>query len=163
LFAPYIIFGVFRANQHGDKGCEEKNELGVVENVLEDASVALTTTDRIISCLGDYLGWVSVYSERKKHVRLSNHHNFPEKLINHYINSFLIDEKKKGENGVDNAVMSLNAYYNWLADAQLTTLKSIRTFPKQRTKLDRALRKKIILSTLWQDYALNITENRQAY
>lgn len=101
----------------------------VTKEVVEE-SVEKSTVKEIFNRLNNFLQWVEKYAVDSKTVTLHTHHNLPNKILNYYINDVLIGEQGKGESAIRQTIMSLNAYYMYLAQAGLTTAKSLFIKPK---------------------------------
>jgi hypothetical protein len=106
-----------------------EDDNGILTEELIETRVEVTTINTIISKLYTYLSWVANIEQDKTRLNLSTHHNFPDTAINDYINATLIGERSKGSTSIDQSIMALNAYYRWLAYAQLTTTKTIEVEP----------------------------------
>lgn len=85
--------------------------------------ISKTTVTEIINELKNFLLWVHEYSADKKHISMAFHHNFPDELLNHYLNEVLICERNKSQPMVKKALSALRAYYNFLAYHGVTNLK----------------------------------------
>lgn len=118
-------------------------DTGEVRKEIVERSVKRTTIKQLFNRLVTFLHWVEEYAIDSKTVSLQTHHNLPDKILNFYINEVLIGERGKGEPAINQVIMSLNAYYMYLAQAGLTTAKSLfikpsfkemaRTNTKRRT------------------------------
>jgi hypothetical protein len=110
-----------------------EDDNGILTEELIEVRVEVTTIDTIISKLYAYLSWVGNSEQGKTRLKLSTHHNFPEAIINDYINTSLITEQGKSSASIDQSMMALNSYYRWLAYAQFTTTKTIEVEPDNVT------------------------------
>ena len=47
--------------------------------------------------LEHFFNWLVQYSQTNSHVSIDRHHNIPEELLNHFINTVIIEEQGAGE------------------------------------------------------------------
>lgn len=133
ILLPSLFSLSLHRNQAYSKEFRKKKD-EFIEITYEDVPIAPSSIDNIINKLTWFLEWVEEYSKDKNSASLQTHHNFPDTLINHYVNEVLINQNGKSESAVSQSVMALKAYYIWLANAQLTTLKNIKVIPKLASK-----------------------------
>lgn len=109
LFARYTQTKGYRidAETTVDRHTRQSNKTLVESEIGSDASY------KICNHLGRFLEWVDESVEIEQ-VKLSTHTALPDDIINEYINEYLIDECGKSEFVVNQAVNSINAYYDWL-------------------------------------------------
>ncbi len=117
--------------------------LGIHENIVDNKIVSKELVERdvgyktvniINNRLDTFLQWIEEYAQESKHVSLNAHHNIPDKIINYYLNDVLIDERGVGEIAIQQHMMALNAYYNYLAYTGFTTVKNLLIKPKFKAK-----------------------------
>ena len=87
--------------------------------------------------LEHFFNWLVQYSQTNSHVSIDRHHNIPEELLNHYINTVIIEEQGAGEHTVEQHLMALRNYYDYLAMTGFTNAKDIRVKPKLRSVVKR--------------------------
>jgi len=138
-------FSVAISARHAVSAVQESVDsyTGEVRKEVVERLVKKTTVIQILSRLTTFLQWVEEYSADSKTVSLLTHHNLPDKILNFYINDVLIGERGKGDSAIAQTIMTLNAYYMYLAQAGLTTAKTLfikpsfkemaRTNTKRRT------------------------------
>jgi len=106
----------------------------IVTKELVERDIGFKTINNINNRLDIFLQWVEEYAQESKHVSLDTHHNLPDKIINYYLNEVLIEDHGVGEVAIQQHIMALNAYYNYLAYAGFTTVKNLRIKPKFKEK-----------------------------
>jgi len=121
---------------------------GFKQSRFEFQSVAPDTINTIAQKLISYLTWVETYSLDHQHISVFTHHNFPEDIINYYVNEVLVKERQLGENSVSQSVMALNAYYLWLCEVGLTTEIRARVKPKNKDLAKSQNKKKTAIQYL---------------
>lgn len=87
--------------------------------------------------LEHFFNWLVQYSHQNIQVSIDRHHNIPEELLNHYINTVIIEEQGAGEHTVEQYLMALRDYYNYLAMTGFTNAKDIRVKPKLKSVMKR--------------------------
>ncbi len=83
--------------------------------------------------LEHFFNWLVQYSQTNSHVSIDRHHNIPEELLNHYINTVIIEEQAAGEHTVEQYLMALRNYYDYLAMTGFTNAKDIRVKPRLKS------------------------------
>lgn len=83
--------------------------------------------------LEHFFNWLVQYSQTNSQVSIHSHHNIPEELLNHYINTVIVEEQGAGEHTVEQHLMALRYYYNYLAMTKFTNAKDIRVKPKLKS------------------------------
>ena len=128
LLPTLFAFSMVKTGSYHRKVFVEKKN-GFVNVEFKVKSITYNTINEIASQLFSYISWVQQYSIGKHQISLENHYNFPEILINHYVNEVLVKEAKKGSTSAEHAVMALDAYYTWLAKTGIGTVKNIYIKP----------------------------------
>lgn len=83
--------------------------------------------------LEHFLNWLVQYSQLNSQASIDRHHNIPEELLNHYINTVIIEEQGAGEHTVEQHLIALRDYYNYLAMTGFTNAKDIRVNPRLKS------------------------------
>lgn len=105
------------------------DESGFLSTNLKELSVDATTVDIIIYRVFSFLQWVDSYAKGSRHISIETHHNLPTEIINSYLNDYLLLERRTSEIAINQHLMALNAYYNYLASIGLTNLKRLYIRP----------------------------------
>ena len=108
---------------------ERARQDGFTEHVFTENNVSQTTISSIENSLRQYLNWVNIEAEKAVPDAIDKHHNFPQSIINSYLNDYLIEEKHMGEHSVAQHLIALRAYYTYLAMTGFTTAVSIYIKP----------------------------------
>lgn len=111
----------------------------IIESVGIDSSDQMKSedvTDETIKFINNrlmtFLLWVEEYSKDKKTISLITHHNLPEELINTYLSQVIIDKMGSGKSSVDQHLLAIRAYYNYLAYIGVSSLKRFFISPQQK-------------------------------
>jgi integrase len=110
LFARYTQVLNYRVES---KSQQDLNLRSII-HTLEEKEIGPDLSYKICNHLGRFLEWLNVYDGIEQ-VNCFSHTALPDLVINEYINEYLIDECSKSEFVVNQAINSLNAYYDWLA------------------------------------------------
>ena len=105
------------------------DESGFLSTSLTELTVDATTVDIIIYRIFSFLQWVDNYGKGSKHISIDTHHNLPTEIINSYLNDYLLLERRTSEIAINQHLMALNAYYNYLTSIGLTNLKRLYIRP----------------------------------
>lgn len=111
---------------------KKMNENEIAGASLTEVPIEISSVNIIVNRLDSFLHWVEDYSRNSKHVSMDTHHNLSSKLLNYYVNDVLIQNECKSINSINQVVMSLRAYYNYLAYNGFTNLKNISVKPRCR-------------------------------
>lgn len=103
----------------------------------QEEAISEVTIKILINKLDHFFNWVIQYSQTSSHVSIDSHHNIPEELLNHYINTVIIEEKGAGKHTVDQYLMALRNYYDYLAMTGFTNAKDIRVKPRLKSVVKR--------------------------
>lgn len=124
------------------------DENGFVTRQLVESQISQTTVTIILSRINTFLEWVEKYSSTSEHLSLATHHNISDKLLNYYLNEVLISERMTGENSIQQHIMALNAYFNYLAKTGFTSVKSISVESSNREVVRSNVRKRNVVKYL---------------
>jgi integrase len=97
-----------------ERSKEEDENTGRAKIVFHEIEIGEDAAYKISSHLGRYLEWVNNY-KTSRFISLNTHTALPGEIVNEYINEYLIDECMKSEFVANQAVNSLNAYYDWIS------------------------------------------------
>jgi integrase len=118
----------------------------------EEKDISEVTLRFVHNHLCHFFNWVVEYSKTSQHVTIDNHHNFPEDVINHYINDHLVGEMGKGEHTINQVLMALQYYYYYLYKTDLiSSHKNIRVFPKYKKLAKQQTKRRTAVSYLTPD------------
>jgi integrase len=95
-----------------------------------------------------FFNWLVQYSQHSSQVSIDRHHNIPEELLNHYINTVIIEEQGAGEHTVEQYLMALRDYYNYLAMTGFTNAKDIRVKPRLKSIIKRNTKRRTAVKYL---------------
>jgi integrase len=119
---------------------------------LEEKDISESSLRVVHNHLCHFFNWVIEYSKTSQHVTIDNHHNFPEELVNFYINDYLVGEMGKGEHTLNHALMALQYYYFYLYKTDLiSSRKNIRAFPKYKKLAKQQTKRRTAVSYLTPD------------
>lgn len=107
-----------------------------VENYQEEEISDVTITI-LHNKLEHFFNWLIQYSQTNSQVSIDRHHNIPEELLNHYINAVIIEEQGAGDHTVEQYLMALRNYYDYLAMTGFTNAKDIRVKPRLKSLVKR--------------------------
>ncbi|MFT7292868.1 MAG: integrase [Pseudohongiellaceae bacterium] len=107
---------------------------GFVTATLIEKEVDDVTINIIINRMHTFLKWVEEYSLGSTYISVATHHNLSSKILNYYINDILIVQKKVSEAAIQQHLMALNAYYNYLARAGFTNSKKLYVRPSLKSR-----------------------------
>lgn len=108
-----------------------------VSTTYQEEEISDVTITILHNKLEHFFNWLIQYSQANSQVSIDRHHNIPEELLNHYINTVIIDEQGAGERTVEQYLMALRDYYNYLAMTGFTNAKDIRVKPKLKSVVKR--------------------------
>ncbi len=98
--------------------------------------------------LEHFFNWLVQYSQHSSQVSIESHHNIPEELLNHYINTVIIEEQGAGEHTVDQYLMALRNYYDYLTMTGFTNAKDIRVKPRLKSTIKRNTKRRTAVKYL---------------
>ncbi len=101
--------------------------------------------------LEHFFNWLIQYSKSNSQVSIDRHHNIPEELLNHYINTVIIEELGAGEHTVEQYLMALRDYYDYLAMTGFTNAKDIRVKPRLKSVVKRNTKRRTAVKYLTPD------------
>ncbi len=108
-----------------------------VSTIYQEEEISDVTITILHNKLEHFFNWLVQYSRHNSQVSIDRHHNIPEELLNHYINTVIIEEQGAGEHTVEQYLMALRDYYNYLAMSGFTNAKDIRVKPKLKSVVKR--------------------------
>ncbi len=85
-----------------------------VSTIYQEEEISDVTITILHNKLEHFFNWLVQYSQANSQVSIDRHHNIPEELLNHYINTVIIEEQGAGEHTVEQYLMALRDYYNYL-------------------------------------------------
>lgn len=103
----------------------------------QEEEISNVTIKILHNKLEHFFSWLVQYSQTNSQVSIDRHHNIPEEFINHYINTVIIEEQGAGEHTVEQHLMALRDYYNYLAMTGFTNGKDIRVKPRLKSIIKR--------------------------
>ena len=83
---------------------------------IKSSPKSLETISQYERLVRAYLEWLDEYTKKHPTLSVHNNHNVPSKIVNHYLNNYLVDECNKSLSAVNQNVTALRAYYDWLAN-----------------------------------------------
>lgn len=128
-----------------------------VTSVGEDEYLTTTYQEKEISDvtitilhnkLEHFFNWLIQYSQTNSQVSIDRHHSIPEELLNHYINTVIIEEQGAGEHTVEQYLMALRSYYDYLAMTGFTNAKDIRVKPRLKSEVKRNTKRRTAVKYL---------------
>jgi integrase len=108
-----------------------------VSTIYQEEEISDVTIKILHNKLEHFFNWLVQYSQANCQVSIDRHHNIPEELLNHYINTVIIEEQGAGEHKVEQYLMALRDYYNYLAMTGFTNAKDIRVKPRFKSIIKR--------------------------
>lgn len=108
-----------------------------VSTIYQEEEISDVTITILHNKLEQFFNWLVQYSQANYQVSVDRHHNIPEELLNHYINTVIIEEQGAGEHTVEQHLMALRDYYNYLAMTGFTNAKDIRVKPRFKSIIKR--------------------------
>ena len=114
-----------------------------LEEEMSDVTITI-----IHNKLEHFFNWLIKYSQTNRQVSIDRHHNIPEELLNHYINTVIIEGQGAGEHTVEQYLMALRYYYNYLAMTGFTNAKDIRVKPKLKSVVKRNTKRRTAVKYL---------------
>jgi integrase len=115
--------------------CDGKDKF--VSTIYQEEGISDVTITILHNKLEHFFNWLVQYSHQNSQVSIDRHHNIPEELLNHYINTVIIEEQGAGEHTVEQYLIALRDYYNYLAMTGFTNAKDIRVKPKLKSVMKR--------------------------
>ena len=79
--------------------------------------------------LKNFFNWIVSYSKENEKVSLDRHHNFPEEILNYFLNDYLVGEKKSSTISINKYLRALRGYYDYLAMTGFTNSKNLFLYP----------------------------------
>lgn len=119
-----------------------------VSTTYQEEEISDVTITILHNKLEHFFNWLIQYSQANSQVSIDRHHNIPEELLNHYINTVIIGEQGAGEHTVEQYLMALRDYYNFLAMAGFTNAKDIRVKPKLKSVVKRNTKRRTAVKYL---------------
>lgn len=114
----------------------------------QEEEISDATTKILINKLEHFFNWLIQYSQTNSLVSIHSHHNIPEELLNHYINTVIIEEQGAGEHTVNQYLMALRNYYDYLAMTGFTNAKDIRVKPRLKSVVKRNTKRRTAVKYL---------------
>lgn len=119
-----------------------------VSTTYQEEEISDVTIKIIHNKLEHFFNWLIQYSQANSQVSIDRHHNIPEELLNHYINTVIIEEQGAGEHTVEQYLMALRDYYNYLAMTGFTNAKDIRVKPRLKSVVKRNTKRRTAVKYL---------------
>lgn len=119
-----------------------------VSTTYQEEEISDVTITILHNKLEHFFNWLIQYSQANSQVSIDRHHNLPEKLLNHYINTVIIEERGVGEHTVEQYLMALRDYYNYLAMTGFTNAKDIRVKPRLKSIVKRNTKRRTAVKYL---------------
>lgn len=147
-----LLLPSFFANATSQTGSVLRQKKEVVDGrlirSLEEQPIERRTEKTIFSNLRRFLTWVEDTAADGGEIRVQTHHNLPSEVLNHYL-EYLVCEEGLSDNAVDQMIMGLNSYYNWLSIADLApNVKDIRLTRDCRAKARRNKNRRLAIKYL---------------
>lgn len=108
-----------------------------VSTTYQEEEISNVTMTILHNKLEHFFNWLVQYSQADIQVSIDRHHNIPVELLNHFINKVIIEEQGAGEHTVEQYLMALRDYYNYLAMTGFTNAKDIRVKPSLKSVIKR--------------------------
>lgn len=99
-----------------------------LEEEVSDVTITI-----IHNKLEHFFNWLIQYSQSSSFVSIDRHHNISPELLNHYINTVIIEEQGAGEHTVEQYLMALRCYYDYLWMTGFSNSKDIRVKPRLKS------------------------------
>lgn len=119
-----------------------------VSTTYQEEEISDVTITILHNKLEHFFNWLIQYSQANSQVSIDKHHNIPEELLNHYINTVIIEEQGAGEHTVEQYLMALRDYYNYLAMTGFTNAKDIRVKPRLKSVIKRNTKRRTAVKYL---------------
>ncbi len=119
-----------------------------VSTTYQEEEISNVTTTILHNKLENFLNWLVQYSQHNSQVSIDRHHNIPEELLNHYINTVIIEEQGAGEHTVEQHLFALRDYYNYLAMTGFTNAKDIRVKPRLKSLIKKNTKRRTAVKYL---------------
>ena len=119
-----------------------------VSTTYQEEEISNVTTTILHNKLEHFLNWLVQYSQHNSQVSIDRHHNIPEELLNHYINTVIIEEQGAGEHTVEQHLFALRDYYNYLAMTGFTNAKDIRVKPRLKSLIKKNTKRRTAVKYL---------------
>ena len=104
-----------------DKDCN-----GFVRTRLIAQDISATTEVFVIHRIKQFLNWLDEHGSKIMRDALDMHPMLDQSWLNHYIEEVLVCTHKVGEHSINQHLMALRYYYNYLFQAGLSNLKDIK-------------------------------------
>ncbi|MBY0417068.1 MAG: hypothetical protein K2W88_03245 [Pararheinheimera sp.] len=114
----------------------------------QEEAISDVTIKILHNKLEHFFNWLVRYSQTNSQVSIDRHHNIPEELLNHYINTVVIEEQGAGEHTVEQHLMALRNYYDYLAMTGFTNAKDIRVKPRLKSVVKRNTKRRTAVKYL---------------
>lgn len=114
----------------------------------QEEEISEVTIKILHNKLEHFFNWLVQYSQTNSQVSIDSHHNIPEELLNHYINTVVIEELGAGEHTVEQHLMALRNYYDYLAMTGFTNAKDIRVKPRLKSVVKRNTKRRTAVKYL---------------
>lgn len=119
-----------------------------VSTIYQEEGISDVTITILHNKLEHFFNWLVQYSQANSQVSIDRHHNIPEELLNHYINTVIIEEQGAGEHTVEQHLMALRNYYDYLAMTGFTNAKDIRVKPRLKSVVKRNTKRRTAVKYL---------------
>ncbi|MCA1931699.1 site-specific integrase [Rheinheimera sp.] len=119
-----------------------------VSTIYQEEEISDVTITILHNKLEHFFNWLVQYSRHNSLVSIDRHHNIPEELLNHYINTVIIEEQGAGEHTVEQYLIALRDYYNFLAMTGFTNAKDIRVKPRFKSIIKRNTKRRTAVKYL---------------
>ncbi len=105
------------------------NKAGMRRDQIDENEIPDSGQTEIHNRLKNFFNWIVSYSKENEKVSLDRHHNFPEEILNYYLNDYLVGEKKSSARSIDKYLRALRGYYDYLAMTGFTNSKNLFLYP----------------------------------
>ena len=119
-----------------------------VSTTYQEEEISDVTITILHNKLEHFFNWLIQYSQTNSQVSIDRHHNIPEELLNHFINTVIIEEQGAGEHTVEQYLMALRDYYSYLAMTGFTNAKDIRIKPRLKSAVKRNTKRRTAVKYL---------------
>ena len=105
------------------------NKAGMRRDQIDENEIPDSGQTEIHNRLKNFFNWIVSYSKENEKVSLDRHHNFPEEILNYYLNDYLVGEKKSSARSIDKYLRALRGYYDYLAMTGFANSKNLFLYP----------------------------------
>lgn len=137
--------------------CDGKDKF--VSTIYQEEAISDVTITILHNKLEHFLNWLIHYSLTNSQVSIDRHHNIPEELLNYYVNKVIIEERGAGEHTVEQYLMALRDYYNFLAMTGFTNAKDIRVKPRLKSVVKKNTKIRTSVKYLTPELRSNLYRN----